>query len=468
MRIIQKLQSIMVDIPRWGLLGLLVLAPWIYGCTRPEGKFLLSAGSLAVLGFFLLSLIVGLRLPKFNLLSVTLSILLLLQGWIMVLNPKQRFASEVFAYTSLPGAIPWLPGAVDRATVESQMLLVTGMIAAFWISGDMAFHRRWRTRVWWVICLTGASLVTLGLAQRLTGATAIFWGPNYDTGPTFFATYRYHANAGAFFNIVLPLMVARAILAFRRKTSHTSMVFWSIATLTTATCAFINVSKAGMLIAALILLAQGYQQVNQQPIEFRNMSKPKLLMLGAVFSVLLCGLIWAFGFADSLKRWIEIKSSDTYSARFPFFTGSMGNRLAGIWQNAHQDYLQALMEWGYLGGTVWAALIFGGTGLAMARHQKRQSSWDAEFRLLSLACILSMFGLLLHALVDFPLQIPSLQLYASVILGFLWNLPESGTRKRRISRVLNSERTNLVRKNLAIAQWARRETVDGSKQGDPI
>jgi hypothetical protein len=46
MRIIEILRGILVDIPRLGLLGLLVLAPWNYGSTRPEGKLLLTDGFL--------------------------------------------------------------------------------------------------------------------------------------------------------------------------------------------------------------------------------------------------------------------------------------------------------------------------------------------------------------------------------------------------------------------------------------
>ena len=97
------------------------------------------------------------------------------------------------------------------------------------------------------------------------------------------------------------------------------------------------------------------------------------------------------------------------------------------------------MEWGYFGGALWAALLFGGFGLAMARHLKRQRSWDNELRLFSSACILSLCGVLLHAMVDFPLEIPSLQLYAAVILGLLWNLSDSRARRKRTSKARASE-----------------------------
>jgi hypothetical protein len=306
------------------------------------------------------------------------------------------------------------------------------------------------------------------LAQRLTNAGAIFWDPVADTGPTFFASYRYHANAGAFMNVVLPLITAQAVLAFLRKDSHLAMTFWSVAVMMTASCAFINVSKAAMVIAVFILLVQTYQQLNQFPIEFKIWSKTQVTAMGVVFVGLLSWLIWAFGFGDSLARWADLFSAGTGTSRwlvdetiirsvlpasgywgfgpgtfqitFPFFTQSLGDRLAGIWQNAHEDYLQGLMEWGYLGGTLWAALLLGGLGTAMARHRKQQRSWDAETRLLSSAGILSLGGLMLHGLIDFPLQIPSLQLYAAVLLGLLWNLPDARRRRRRTPKTQASER----------------------------
>jgi hypothetical protein len=467
MRTIENLRNILVDIPRWGVLGVLVFAPWAYGSTRPWGKAVVTASLLVLLGLFLLSLLARFRLPRSNLVSAILTGLLLLQGWTMVFNPKQRFDPAIFAYAPLTGAIPWLPGVVDQMTSKSQLLLVTGLIGAFWIAGDMAASRRWRTRTWWTMSLTGISLVVLGMAQRFTGARAIFWDPVADTGSTFFASYRYHANAGAFLNLVLPLIAAQAVFAFLRRSSHASLVFWSVATLTTVACAFVNVSKAGMVIAVFLLLVQTYQQLIQSPIETRYWSKPRLVVLGFAFLLMLTGLVWAFGFGDSFTRWVELNSSSTYNGRwlvdeaivryalpvsgwwgfgpgtfqitFPFFTQNLGDRVAGVWQNAHQDYLQGLMEWGYLGGAIWAALLFGGLGIAIARHGRQQRSWNAETRLFSSACILSCSGLLLHALLDFPLQIPSLQLYAAALLGLLWNLPNSQGRRKRSSAIKASK-----------------------------
>jgi hypothetical protein len=40
---------------------------------------------------------------------------------------------------------------------------------------------------------------------------------------------------------------------------------------------------------------------------------------------------------------------------------------------------------------------------------------------------------LLHALVDFPLQIASLALYVAVVLAFLWHLPVTRRPRRKSS-----------------------------------
>jgi hypothetical protein len=114
MRIIEILCRFLADLPRWGLFGLLVFAPWDCGSTRPWGEFLLTASLFVLLGLFLLSLLVKPHLPKLNLLSAILTGLSLLQGWIMVFNSKQILA-QLYLLTStcrerFPGCPVWWTG----------------------------------------------------------------------------------------------------------------------------------------------------------------------------------------------------------------------------------------------------------------------------------------------------------------------------------------------------------------------
>jgi O-antigen ligase len=106
----------------------------------------------------------------------------------------------------------------------------------------------------------------------------------------------------------------------------------------------------------------------------------------------------------------------TFAVTFPHYTLEVGTAIRGIWRFAHQDYLQTLIEWGWAGAGVWAILFFG--GLLRSFHFCRRMR--SEENALLFTGGLALTGVALHALVDFPLQIASLQLYAAVYLGLGW------------------------------------------------
>ena len=54
------------------------------------------------------------------------------------------------------------------------------------------------------------------------------------------------------------------------------------------------------------------------------------------------------------------------------------------------------------------------------RSMKQSSRSDRGQGILSAACVFSLAGVMMHALVDFPLQIASLQLFTMLIAGMLW------------------------------------------------
>ena len=71
---------------------------------------------------------------------------------------------------------------------------------------------------------------------------------------------------------------------------------------------------------------------------------------------------------------------------------------------AHNDYLQFLVEMGLLGfGTmIWFLVTFYATAI------KKIGNWTAEISgALTVACLLGLSGILVHSAVDFNLQIPA-------------------------------------------------------------
>jgi hypothetical protein len=434
----------------WWLAALLVLAPWAYGTTIPETKMWLAEALCALGPVFVTSLILRRRSPRIDWLSALLSFGILGYGWWMTWNAKLVYDPRLFYFHPGSPPVAWLPGSVDQKTSAAQMLLITGLFCAFWVVSDLSFHDRWRRRFWLVISLTGVSIVILGLIQRATAAPGIFWRSDLDCGSTFFATYRYHGNAGAFINIILPFLAAECISAFRRRASDLWKAFWVAAFLLILVSAWVNVSRAATLISvcltAVFCIWRLYEITRGRRYRF---STGQLVVVGIIVVAGGWLLVQGIGFGEAYKQWTSGDSivnngrfavydtiehrilpgsgwwgvgPDTFSLIFPFFTNASERPIFGYWAQAHQDYLQTLVEWGFCGAALWFLLFSNSAIRASSAFWRRRKTWDGRTRAFTVACFLALGSVLVHATVDFPMQIASLQLYTSVILGLLASL----------------------------------------------
>src|SRR5207245_5168675 len=132
---------------------------------------------------------------------------------------------------------------------------------------------------------------------------------------------------------------------------------------------------------------------------------------------------------------------------FPAYNKAADRPLAGQWRFLHEDYLQTALEWGWVGSLLWAVIFFGGMANAVlclrrqtafrrgqrpdVRGQLRSAEPASQrFRVLAVTqecswrrrlilplAVIALAGVAVHALVDFPLQIVSIQLYAATYLG---------------------------------------------------
>ncbi len=138
----------------------------------------------------------------------------------------------------------------------------------------------------------------------------------------------------------------------------------------------------------------------------------------------------------------------TFRVIFPYYTAGSDKRLEGKWRYLHQDYLQTLLEWGWFGGGLMVCVFFGGIAVG-ARNLSRASArarsvrlppaerrpqhpesvrqlegemteWSPRQRLLLPLVLLGLLSVALHALVDFPLQVASIQLYVATYVGICW------------------------------------------------
>ena len=381
----------MINFARWYFLGILVYAPWAYGCTRPWTIILLndllwSCGACCALGWLFER-----RLPRLAILPTLCLGLLIAQATWMWLNAVAYYDTSYWQFIYLSPPFPTLPGSWDKAATLFTLQSLIGLAIAFVITSDLVADRLWRQRLWTTLGLTGGSIVLLGLTQRALHAPSIFWLKEY-TGGSFFGTYRYHANAGAFLNIIWPLLAASTVKAWRDKDSHVSQALWLGILLLALSACFINVSRGASAITALLLIPALLAFFPY----FRERIDLFASKTGWVAIVLLMAFIAALFLGGILHqtqdRWGLLKHQinpdnqrllvqqatvkmipksglmgfgpGTFSTMFPYFSGYLGNRITGYWEYAHEDYLQTTVEYGWVGTLLWMLLFFGGLAKA--------------------------------------------------------------------------------------------------------
>jgi O-antigen ligase len=113
-----------------------------------------------------------------------------------------------------------------------------------------------------------------------------------------------------------------------------------------------------------------------------------------------------------------------FKVAFPYQMSQMRNVGDFVHDYAHEDYLQTVLEWGWLGTLWWTLLVAGGLYRAIRTYARRELFDSKTDRHLVLGAILGVSGTLAHCLIDFPLQVASIRLFFLVLLAFCWASPQ--------------------------------------------
>jgi len=458
--------SIVRDAARWIFLAALIYAPWAYGGTTSTSIQIINWLLLLAFILWIVELLVRWRRPRFSRLLLFLTCALITIGGWMALNAISIYDSDFYVFVPLRNFASHLTGSVDYAISAAWMLRGALLLCAILFVVDVSQSSRWLLRLWYTIGLAGGTIAFVGLLQKATGAQMIFW----QTAPvwgakTFFATYYYHGNAGAYLNLVWPLTAGLAVRAFT-KPSHPGMrALWVSVLILTLAAVLANTSRMAQLIALLLLIALCVQL---GPALLRKVSHgEKNIALAGVIAILLT--LFALGQATHLEqplnRWQSVTkriSSDarwqasrvaigalrdvgffgfgpgTFRVVFPSYNNVANKPAPGTWRFLHEDYLQTVLEWGWVGSSVWALLFVGGIAIGIRSYKKSAAQgWAPRRRLLQPFVIAALIGVALHGLVDFPFQIASIQLYVATYLGLCWGSSVwqgGGARGRRSTR----------------------------------
>jgi hypothetical protein len=277
---------------------------------------------------------------------------------------------------------------------------------------------------------------------------------------------------------VFPLTAGLAVRAFGIPCNAAVRSLWLTVFLLNLAAIAANTSRMAQLIGGLILIAL---LIRLGPRVLRGLSgSEKNIIFAGTAAVLLAtfAIARASHLEQPMQRWEQTgdkiagdlrwsaarvaltalpqaglfgSGPGTFRAVFPSYTKLAEQQIPGRWRFLHEDYLQTVIEWGWVGALLWGALFFGGITVAiralrtqnkLRRGQaspvrgggtkppdstvsvpQRSSSskqWSWRRRLILPLAIIALLGVAVHALIDFPLQIESLQLYVATYLGLCW------------------------------------------------
>jgi O-antigen ligase len=425
------------------LAAALFYAPLAYGCTRPEMWPALFGLLIASIVTGVISFAADRRWPAIPRLVLVCIAAILLQGWWMTWNPV--FISAVSANG---GLVDTTLENIRRMSFDS-MAVTSLLLGSFVVLCELFGDANLRRFVLLAAAISGVLISVIGIVLKLTGEPLMsyLWKPA-DIDWNDFAFYRYHGNAGAFLNLVWPLILVFTRRAYSPAVVHARKIAWTLSSLACAGALLLNASKASLVIGLLIL-----------PWPFATWLarlKPRtLLFLGAATLLHIAGGLFASSLLAqeaAFQRLTEVSAVTTsfdgrwaayqqyvnalpaagffglgpglFPLAFPYQASPLGNSSVGLREYAHEDYLQTVLEWGFLGTFWWVLLVAGGLYRAIRTYARRELFSSKTDRHLVLAGILGVCGTLAQALIDFPLQVPSIRLFFLVLLALCWASPK--------------------------------------------
>lgn len=312
--------------------------------------------------------------------------------------------------------------------VPYRSLLEVLKVAAFFIVFSVAstyFISRDRLKSF-VIALSvfGFCLAVFAIVQKATWNGRVYWFRELSMGGEPFGPFVNRNHFAGFTGMIIPLTLGLAIIKHTRE----KKIFYGFLSVIMSVAVFFSLSRggivsfcSGMALFGVLLLASRLQQ-------------RKVWLIGIFLVAVLTYLVWLgvdpimarFSQTDITKEQRLIVWSTTLTAAKDFWlTGSgLGTFLnvfplyspasvQSIYDHAHNDYLEFLLETG-LGGALLLACFIG-----ILLRSVFRSSFEGRQGIMLMAALSSMTSMAVHSLFDFNLHILSNLLLFGMVLGMI-------------------------------------------------
>lgn len=383
----------------YGVFGLLGFAPVAFGAVQPWAIYVLESGSVALLVAWLLSH------SSADALKISASPLF---------APMAAFAVLVVLQVLL-GRTSYRYQTIHDGTLYCAYgLLCFLVVQCLWKISQVYFLAK-------VISAYGLGMALFAIFQSITSNGKLYWFVTPRSGGWIYGPYVNHNHYAGLMEMLIPFPLVASLTYFPQK-RHRVLALGAASVM--AGTIFLSGSRGGMIAFCVQMIVLGLFLLKRR--------KGRSASFGLVaFLVALAGLLFWLGGNELRERVVSIRTEATseisggtrlailhdglrmWTVRpilgwglgtFPEVYPQYRSFYTNLFVNeAHNDYLELLVETGILGFVtmLWfLARMFSSAAGTMA-------NWHSNMNgAITVAAILGCTGILVHSFVDFNLQIP--------------------------------------------------------------
>ncbi len=411
----------------YGIFGLLLFGPLAFGATEPWSKFLMEAGSAAL---FLLWIVKQVLEGEIKI------------RWNPLFLPMAAFGLLVVLQ------LVFRRSAYSHDSASLALLYVSYAVLCF-LSGQALLRGSQARSLAVIFLLYGAVLGSFSLIYGISSNGKLYWLRQPCCGGSVYGPYVNHNHYAGLMELLVPIPLVLSLSGLASSKNRAAAA--AVAAIMVATI-FLSGSRGGMvaIVAELLFLAV---------LLIKQKSGLRAAIGIGVFLVVVVGLLTWVGGGELSKRFATLGPSHaelskdnrfdinrdglkmflkrpvlgwglgTFPVVYPQFRSFYTNFTIN---QAHNDYLQLLVEMGLLGFAtmVWFLLTLYKSAI------KKIGNWTNEISgAVTLACLLGLSGILVHSAVDFNLQIPANAALFYVLCTIAASEPfAQPARKRRVTR----------------------------------
>ena len=407
----------------YGTFGLLMFGPLAFGTVEPWSIFVMETGA--------------------TVLALTWLAKQFLEGEIKIVwNPL--FLPMAAFGTLILLQIVFNVTAYRHDTVVNARLYIAYAILCFLATQTLLRSAQAR-KLAFIFCIYASAIAVFALLQGISSNGKLYWVRTPRMGGWIYGPYVNHNHYAGLMELLIPIPL---VLCLTKMVESRERIAAAAAAALMAGTIFLSGSRGGMVALMAELAVLTFLLIRQRH-DLRAAAG-----LG-VFLLIVVGLLTWLG-GDELTRrlaTVDVSHSDlTNSMRMqinrdglhmfaakPILGWGMGSfpviypQFRTFYTNffvnqAHDDYLQLLVEMGLLGFAtmVWFLVVL------YRRAFSKITKWTSEVSgALSLACILGVTGILVHSTVDFNLQIPANAAFFFVVCSIAAANPLTQPMRRR-------------------------------------